>query len=107
MAVPDAPPDYLAEDEVALIGAGLDYLREVWSSTSWRLYEVEDSVAIGAEVTAPDSFEVEGEGRHEVDIEFSNYFEVVDGEGRISEGEEGMTVVDAASDRVTVESRFP
>ena len=34
--------DYLAEDEVALIDSGLDYLDEVWSDDDWRLYRVAD-----------------------------------------------------------------
>ncbi len=40
VAVPDVALDYSAEDEAALIARGLPYLREVWRSNSWRLYEV-------------------------------------------------------------------
>ena len=41
VAVADAEPDYLSEDEEALIGAGLPYLRAIWSDPHWRLYRVE------------------------------------------------------------------
>jgi hypothetical protein len=40
VAVSDAEPDYLAEDEKALIRAGLPYLRPVWSNEHWQLYAV-------------------------------------------------------------------
>lgn len=40
VALPDARPDYAAKTEVALIGRGLAYLREVWRSEHWRLFEV-------------------------------------------------------------------
>ncbi len=35
VAVPDAQLDYLAEDEVALIASGLDYLDPVWRNEDW------------------------------------------------------------------------
>ena len=41
VAVPDAELDYLAEDEVALIDEGLDYLEPVWEDEDWRLFRVE------------------------------------------------------------------
>jgi hypothetical protein len=40
VALPDAPLDYSAHAERALILAGLPYLRQRWSSAHWRLYEV-------------------------------------------------------------------
>jgi hypothetical protein len=40
IAVPDVALDYSAKDEATLIAHGLPYLREVWSSDHWRLYEV-------------------------------------------------------------------
>ncbi len=107
VAVPNAPRDYLAEDEVELIEGGLDYLAPVWSGEGWELYEVTEPTPLGAMVTSPDSFEVDGEGRHEVAIEHSPYFSVVEGEGRVSEGKGGETIVDADTDHVVVETRFP
>ena len=40
VAVADADLDYLAEDEVALIDDGLDYLAPIWQGDDWRLYRV-------------------------------------------------------------------
>lgn len=41
VAVADAPLDYLATDEVELIGAGLSYLgAPIWSNEGWSLYRV-------------------------------------------------------------------
>jgi hypothetical protein len=40
VALPDADPDYLAEDEDALIRGGLAYLRRVWANRHWGLYAV-------------------------------------------------------------------
>ena len=107
VAVPDAPRDYLAEDEVELIESGLEYLKPVWSDTDWNLYEVEAGEGIGATVLEPDAFGVGGDGRHEVAIEYSRYFEVVEGEGRVSEGDGGQTVVESERPFVVVETRFP
>ena len=43
VAVPDAPRDVLAEDEVDLIDGGLPYLVPVWEGGDWRLYRVDGS----------------------------------------------------------------
>ena len=40
VALPDAPLDYSARAERALILRGLPYLRPRWSSTHWRVFEV-------------------------------------------------------------------
>ena len=40
VALPDAEPDYLAEDERSLVAAGPPYLRRVWANSHWRLYAV-------------------------------------------------------------------
>jgi hypothetical protein len=40
VAVAHADLDYLAEDEVALIDSGLDYLEPIWRADDWRLYRV-------------------------------------------------------------------
>ena len=92
VAVPDAPRDYLAEDEVALIDGGLDYLREVWSERRAGAC-TRSTDPVGRSGPTVDGTRLRSrsraEGRHEVDIEFSRYFEVVEGEGRISEGEDG------------------
>jgi hypothetical protein len=52
VAVPRAKPDYSARGELRLIATGLPYLRRVWSSRDWRVYEVTvpHPLATGAEV---------------------------------------------------------
>jgi hypothetical protein len=42
VAVPDVRLDYSAQDEAQLVARGLPYLRSVWRSAHWRLYEVTD-----------------------------------------------------------------
>jgi hypothetical protein len=42
VAVPDVRLDYSAKDEARLIAHGLPYLRLVWHSAHWRLYDVRD-----------------------------------------------------------------
>jgi hypothetical protein len=52
VALPRAPLDYSAVAEGGLVRAGLPYLRAVWGSTDWTLYEVTDAarLATGAQV---------------------------------------------------------
>ncbi len=40
VALPDAQPDYAGQAESELVAGGLPYLREVWRSAHWRLFEV-------------------------------------------------------------------
>jgi hypothetical protein len=40
VALADAKPDYSARQEVTLIASGLPYLREIWRSPHWRLFQV-------------------------------------------------------------------
>lgn len=95
VALADAEPDYLAEDEVALLEAGgLDYLREVYADEHWRLFEVLNSDGIspepadalasgGARVTAlgPDSYSVEvpGPGDYLLRVRYSSYLGIASG----------------------------
>ncbi len=56
VALPDADPDYLAEDEVALIRDAPRYLRPVWANRHWRLYAVRGTpglVSPDADPSAP------------------------------------------------------
>jgi hypothetical protein len=46
VALPDAPLDYSARDERALILSAPPYLRLRWSSTHWRVYEVRNPGAL-------------------------------------------------------------
>jgi hypothetical protein len=46
VAVPDAPLDYSAVAERALIDRGLPYLTPAWTTAHWRVYAVSDPVPI-------------------------------------------------------------
>ncbi len=46
VAVPDVRLDYSATAEARLIERGLPYLRPVWRSAHWRLYEVADAAPL-------------------------------------------------------------
>ncbi len=97
VAVPDARRDYLAEDEVALIDSGLDYLDEIWSDDAWTLYRVDDPLAIGARTPEPDGFTLTAtdRGAYEPAINFNRYWRVTEGDACISD-EDGRTVVRVA-----------
>ena len=97
VAVPDAPRDYLAEDEVALIGSGLDYLTEVWSSEDWRLYRVRDPTPVGAGALDADSFTLDAPraGTYAPAVNFNRYWEVSEGDACVRD-ENDRTVVEVA-----------
>jgi hypothetical protein len=87
--------DYLAEDEAALIDAGLPYLDLVWESPEWRLYAVTEQAPFVStpeaplEPTAdarlaalgPDSFELTADdpGSYLVRVHYTRYWNVVEG----------------------------
>ena len=105
VALPDAEPDALAEDEVDLLErGGLPYLREVWTDEHWRLFEVRAfdgspgprgaSLASGGAVVTelgPDGFTVEvpRPGEYLLYIRHSPYFEVVAGEACVEDAGDG------------------
>ena len=109
VAVPNVDLDYLAEDEVALIDTGLEYLDLVCRNDDWRLYRVDGAVPVGASAVGPDWFEVDARqpGEHPVGIEFTRWWRVVEGDACVEEGEDGETVVEArAPGRIRVEARL-
>jgi hypothetical protein len=100
VAVSDAKPDWLAEDEAALIEDGLDYLTPVWRSQDWRLYRVERASGLaqaGVEAVGPDEVVVDAHraGEIRLPINWTRYWNVSRGDACASEGEEGETVLDA------------
>lgn len=63
VALPEAPLDFSAEEEAALLEEGQPYLRLAHESPGWRIWEVRDAMppaSDGATVTAaePDGFDV-------------------------------------------------
>ena len=53
VALADADPDYLAEDEDELVRGGLPYLHEVWSDEHWLLYRLDDAVGLTSPAEDP------------------------------------------------------
>ena len=85
VAVPDAPRDVLAEDEVDLIDGGLEYLEPIWEDDDWSLYAVDGSDEFGLagqDVTglSLDSFTLEGRGRVHPGIDWSRLWRPREGE---------------------------
>jgi hypothetical protein len=53
VALADAEPDYLAEDEGELIRGGLPYLQPVWSNEHLRLYRLRNAAGLVSPAGAP------------------------------------------------------
>lgn len=124
VALADAEPDYLAEDEVDLLeGGGLDYLREVWSNDDWRLFEVRfadgtrpptPSLAAGAAeviTLGPDGFTVRvpRAGEYLLALRFSPYFDVASGDACLASAGGVSTRLTARGEgpqTITVEARL-
>jgi hypothetical protein len=114
VALPDATLDPSSAQEGRLIRGGLSYLREVFSSAHWRVYEVlgatplvqgpgrlsalgHDSFALYA--TAPGSILVR--------VHYTRYWTVTQGAGCVSSAPGGWTVVIARHvGTITVAARF-
>jgi len=93
VVLPTGPPDYAADEEAALVGSGLPYLREVWSDPYWRLYEVDDPAPLAdppAQVVDFDSTEVvlkvSSPGTVLVRILYSPWLSLVDAQGDAVDG---------------------
>ena len=115
VAVPDAPRDVIAEDEVGLIDGGLDYLTPVWSDDDWRLYRVDDADSTGLSALGVSAIEIGGftveaprPGVHPSSIEWSPYWSVTGGDACVVELDDGTTAVETvkANQVVTVEQRM-
>jgi hypothetical protein len=109
VAVPNAPLDWLAKDEVDLIDSGLSYLHPVWSNDDWRLYRVDEGLPLLASAIGPDSFEVSvpRPGDYAVRINFTSTWAVTDGDACVSRGTDGDTVVRARdAGTIRVESKL-
>ena len=107
VAVPDARLSWIGTTEVELIASRPSYLREVWSSEHWTLFEVLDSPSIveGAELVEATgkavTFDAASAGDILVRVTMSRWL-VVTGPTVASLAEEGMwTIV-----RVTAPGRY-
>lgn len=100
VALSDARPDYSSKLEAAAIANGLPYLRPVWSSAHWRVFEVSSPtpmVSGPAKLRAlgPDSFELSAErpGEALVRVRFTPYWALTEGRGCVERGPGGFTRV--------------
>ena len=93
VALPDAPLDYSAEQEAALIERGLPYLEEIWHDEHWRLYEVSEAAPINATAIEPDSFTTTG---GIVKLRWTPYWAVVEGHGCVRRAPGDWTAVEPA-----------
>jgi hypothetical protein len=119
VALPDAPLDYSARSEARLLrgvrtGGPPAYLREVWSSTHWRLFAV-----LGAKPLVPppatltqlgsDSFTLEAPsaGAFTVRLHFTAYWALASGHGCVERAPGDWTAVRARdAGRLHVVIRF-
>ncbi len=97
VAVPDAPRDWIAEEEVALIDSRLEYLEPVWSDEDWRLYRVDGAVPVGIESAGPDELVLDAPrtGAYAPVVNWNRYWEVTDGDACVRD-EGDRTVVEVA-----------
>ncbi|MFL5870314.1 MAG: hypothetical protein ACJ75R_04480 [Solirubrobacterales bacterium] len=99
VALSDAKPDPLAEDEASLVGGGLDYLQPVWRSEHWRLYRVDrpDGLAeAGIDFVGPDvaRLTTRRPGELTLPLNWTRYWSVESGDACVSEGDDGLTALD-------------
>jgi hypothetical protein len=99
VAVSDAYPDYLAEDEKALIARGLPYLHEIWSSEHWKLYRVDHPKPLvdppaQVDQLGPNSLVIRSlrPGDYPVRVSSSRWWHVTSGDG-CARSEDGRLVV--------------
>jgi hypothetical protein len=103
VALPDAPLDYSAKAEAALLRSGsVRGLREIWHSAHWRLFAVEEPAplaetpALLTEATS-EAFEVQipRPGDYLVRIRFTPYWALQGVPGCVSQGPEDWTLLHA------------
>jgi hypothetical protein len=101
VAVPDAPLDYAAESEAALIARGLPYLEKVFTSADWTVYRVRDPapLAVGAGdlvKLTPEGFVVDADapGTVLVRVHWTPYWSIEQGTGCVEQSPGGFTTLE-------------
>jgi hypothetical protein len=112
VALPDAPLDYSARAEAALLRRGVAYLRPVYRDRVWQVWEVRDAKPLAApgrlSDLGPDHFTIDAGARGtsaEVRIRWTPYWRVTSGIGCVGPTPDGFTRVDAVG-RVQVRASF-
>jgi hypothetical protein len=114
VALPDTPLDPSSAGEGRLIGRGLPYLREVFTSSHWRIYAVQDAqpllsgpgrlASLGHEEIALEAY---APARLQLRVHFSRYLAVTRGRGCVARAGDGWTSVLArAPGRLVLQARF-
>jgi hypothetical protein len=99
VAVPDTAFDYAGGKEVALINRGLPYLRAVWSTRHWRVYEVLGATPIVQGTAQLRAFGANSltlyaarPGSSYVRVRFTPYWAITEGSGCVAPAG-GFTIV--------------
>lgn len=114
VALPDVQLDPSSAGEGKLIESGLPYLREVFSSAHWRIYEVLGGAPLASGPgrlveLGHDSFALQASaaGSFLVRVHFTRYWTLTQGQGCVAHGPEGFTEVKAsAPGKLVVSARF-
>jgi hypothetical protein len=114
VALPDTTLDPSSAQEGRLIAGGLPYLREIFASRHWRVYEVLGAVALASgpgRLTSlgHDSFTLRAlaAGRFTVRVRFTRYWTLTRGSGCVSRAPGGWTSLTAsAPGTIEVAARF-
>jgi hypothetical protein len=114
VALPDAQPDPSSAAEDRLIRSGLPYLKPVFTSAHWRIFQVQGPTPLASgpgRLTAlgHDKFALQARaaGTFLVREHFTRYWTVSAGNACVGHGPEGFTAVRArAPGRIVVAARF-
>jgi len=123
VAVADADPDYLAENEDDLIRGGLPYLRPVWSNENWSLYRVRGAVGLVSTTGEPSkpappadrltsigasdfAFSAEDTGTYLVRIHYTPYWTVTNGDACVERDGDWTRLAVRSPGTVDVDAQF-
>jgi hypothetical protein len=98
VALADAPIDYSAAREAALVRKGTPYLREVWHDAHWRVFAVAGATPLASGTAHATAVEPERvrltasrPGLVDLRVRFTPYWRIATGDGCVGEGPGGWT----------------
>jgi hypothetical protein len=98
VALADAPIDYSAAREAALVRHGTPYLREVWHDAHWRVFAVAGATPLASGAARATAVEPERvrltasrAGLVDLRVRFTPYWRIATGDGCVGEGPGGWT----------------